>query len=97
MSYNMSFTNSTETLYGIATGVNDASGGLFSVFILVLVALITFTATNSRVVMVQFMNSMLTTSIAAGLLWFADLLPYYIAFTPVVILVTALLMTWFES
>jgi hypothetical protein len=95
---NMSYLNSSNTLIDIVTGTNNASGGIIGIGIMVLLFIGLLSAFLSK--NYDLGQSMIATSficsIVAGLLFFINLLAWWIAVIFIVLLIIGVVVEAFR-
>ena len=88
--YNLSFTNSSNTILEVMQGTNTATNGLLFGFFLFTLDLMLFVVFKKYDTKVAFVTSNTITSIIAILLWVTEFISWYIAVFPLVAMVFAL-------
>jgi len=97
MAYNMSFMNTSNNLFDVVSGVNVASGGVVSVFLLFIIFVISYAVTSRNGASEAFMSSSLVTSISAILMWYADLFPWEYLLIPIIMFFISIVYRWFSN
>lgn len=89
---NMTFADTSNTLFDVMTGINSISDGVPFIVLIVLVFAAMFAMFKNYETTMAFGAASFVTAILAGLLWFSGLLAWYIAVIPLVLLIGSMIL-----
>lgn len=94
--YNVTFMNTTNTILDYYSGVNEASGDMLSIIILIVLWIGIFIVTKYYDTKVAFLSCSLTTSMIALLFFAAEFISAGILFIPLVMTMFSIVALWWS-
>ena len=95
MAYNMSFIDTSNTIYDVAVATNSLSNGAIGFLILFFVFMFMYIITGREDKTTGIIVGGAASSVIGGLLWFINLFPYEFISIPLIVLVIGLSIKFF--
>jgi hypothetical protein len=96
MSYNVTWMANATDLYQTANSINSVTGDYFMSLMLLIIGLFVFYGTIQNGASTSLITTGLVTGIVGVLLWFINLVPFYIVVIPLTLMLIAVGIKWFE-
>ena len=95
MAYNLTWMDSANTLYDVATNTNTLTNGGVGIVLLLAVFFTVWMLVNPSDRVSAFIGASTATSLVASLLWFVGLIPYSYVIVPIVLVLVGVGIKFF--
>ena len=97
MSYNMTFVDTSNTLYDLFSGLSVNGGGGVVILLLAFLYVALFAVFKNYETSTAITGASFIMSIVSGLFWFAGFIAWYIAVVPLTITIGGLIISFFKD